>query len=151
MGCSLPGSSVHGISQACILDQVAISFFRESSQPRDQTCISRIAGKFFTAEPQGKTAVARVFVCLLAYALPTLTLQSVCHAVYEHWGLCSILLLLFHSYSVFQPGFLRVIPVSAHPSGEADSSVLLKHLKQWGFYHLLRWSVYELRYSLKFR
>ena len=37
---SPPDSSVHGISQARILDQVAISFSRGSSQSRDQTCIS---------------------------------------------------------------------------------------------------------------
>ena len=36
-----PGSSVHGISQARILEQVAISFSRGSSQPRDQTYISQ--------------------------------------------------------------------------------------------------------------
>ena len=35
MDCSLPGSSVYGISQASILEWVAISFFRGSSQPRD--------------------------------------------------------------------------------------------------------------------
>ena len=35
--CSLPGSSVHGILQARILEWVAISFSRRSSQPRDQT------------------------------------------------------------------------------------------------------------------
>ena len=45
--CSLPGSSVHGILQAKILDWVAISFFRGSSQPRDQTLVSCIAGRFF--------------------------------------------------------------------------------------------------------
>ena len=39
-GCSLPGSSVHGILQAGILDRVAISYSRGSSQPRDQTHIS---------------------------------------------------------------------------------------------------------------
>ena len=37
MDCSLPGSSVHGISQARILEWVAISFSRGSSQPRDPT------------------------------------------------------------------------------------------------------------------
>ena len=37
MDCSLPGSSVHGISQARILELVAISFSRRSSCPRDQT------------------------------------------------------------------------------------------------------------------
>ena len=40
---SLPGSSVHGISQARILDWVAISSSRGSSQPRDQTLISYIS------------------------------------------------------------------------------------------------------------
>ena len=42
MDCSPPGSSVHGISQARILEWVAISFSRGSSQPRDWTCISCI-------------------------------------------------------------------------------------------------------------
>ena len=46
--CSLPGSSVHGISQASILEWVAISFSRGSSQPRDRTQVSCIAGGFFT-------------------------------------------------------------------------------------------------------
>ena len=49
--CSLPASSVHGISQARILEWIAISFSRESFQPRDQThvsCVSCIAGGFFT-------------------------------------------------------------------------------------------------------
>ena len=42
-----PGSSVHGILQARILEWVAISFSRGSSQPRDWTQVSRIAGRFF--------------------------------------------------------------------------------------------------------
>ena len=48
MDCSPPGSSVHGISQARILELAAISFSRRASQPRDQTHISCIAGGFFT-------------------------------------------------------------------------------------------------------
>ena len=48
MDYSLPGSSVHGILQARILEWVAISFSRGSSQPRDQTWVSCIAGRFFT-------------------------------------------------------------------------------------------------------
>ena len=40
MDCSLPGSSVHGILQAIILEWVAISIFRGSSQPRNQTQVS---------------------------------------------------------------------------------------------------------------
>ena len=48
MVCSLPGSSVHGILQAGILERVAISFSRGSSQPRNRTQVSCIAGRFFT-------------------------------------------------------------------------------------------------------
>ena len=45
--CSLPGSSVHGILQARVLGWVAISFSRGSSQPRDWTWVSCIAGRCF--------------------------------------------------------------------------------------------------------
>ena len=43
MDCSMPGSSVHGILQARILEWVAISFSRGSSWPRDQTSISFVS------------------------------------------------------------------------------------------------------------
>ena len=39
MGCSPPGSSVHGIFQKRTLEWVAIFFFKGSSQPRDWTCV----------------------------------------------------------------------------------------------------------------
>ena len=45
--CSPPGSSVHGILQARILEWVAISFSRGSSQPKDSTWVSCIAGRCF--------------------------------------------------------------------------------------------------------
>ena len=48
MDCSPPGSSVHGILQARILEWVAIPFSRGSSQPRDRTPVSYIADRFFT-------------------------------------------------------------------------------------------------------
>ena len=46
--CSPPGSSVHGIFQAKILEWVAIPFSMGSSQPRDQTVLSYTASRFFT-------------------------------------------------------------------------------------------------------
>ena len=60
--CSPPGSSVHRILQARILERVAIlchipPYSRGSSQPRDQThvfCGFCTAGKFFTTELPGK-------------------------------------------------------------------------------------------------
>ena len=57
MDCSLPASSVRGILQARILEQVSIPFSRGSSLPRDQThisCISCIGRQIFTTEPPGK-------------------------------------------------------------------------------------------------
>ena len=46
--CSLPSSSVHGILQARILEWLAISFSRGSSEARNWTRVSRIAGRLFT-------------------------------------------------------------------------------------------------------
>ena len=43
LDCSLPGSSVHGILQARTLEQVAISYSRGSSRPRDRTHISCVS------------------------------------------------------------------------------------------------------------
>ena len=43
---------VHGTLPARILEWVAFLFSRGSSQPEDQTQVSRIAGRFFT-EPSG--------------------------------------------------------------------------------------------------
>ena len=60
MECSPPGSSVHGILQARMLEWVAVPSSRWSSQPRDWTRISyvsRIAGGFFTTEPLWKPRV----------------------------------------------------------------------------------------------
>ena len=48
MDCSPPGSSVHGIFQAIVLEWIAISFSRGSSWPRDQTQVSRIIDRCFT-------------------------------------------------------------------------------------------------------
>ena len=48
MDCNLQGSSVHGILQARILEWVAISISRGSSQPRDRTLVAHIVGRYFT-------------------------------------------------------------------------------------------------------
>ena len=48
MDWSLPGSSIHRILQARVLEWVAISFSRGSSRPRDRTWVSCTAGRRFT-------------------------------------------------------------------------------------------------------
>ena len=50
---SLPGSSVRGILRARILEWVAISFSRGSSDPGVEPVSPALAGGFFTAEPPG--------------------------------------------------------------------------------------------------
>ena len=65
MDCSLPGPSVHRIFQARILECIAISSSRRSSQPRDPTrvsCSSCIG--FFIAEPPGMAMCVCVCVCV---------------------------------------------------------------------------------------
>ena len=66
MDCRTPGSSVHVILQARILEWVTIAFSRESSWPRDRTKVSCIAGGFFivwaTRENQEKVW-GRVDLC----------------------------------------------------------------------------------------
>ena len=48
MDCSLPGSSVHGIFQAVVLEWISIYFSRGSSRLRDPTRVSRIVDRRFT-------------------------------------------------------------------------------------------------------
>ena len=65
MDCSRPGSSVHGISPAKILEWVAISSSRGSLPPRDQTrmsCSYCIAGRFFTSKPLGFVSLGLPFL-----------------------------------------------------------------------------------------
>ena len=59
MDCSLPGSSIHGIFQARILEWFDISFSRGSSQPGDRTQVSFIAGRYFTIWATRKTMSLR--------------------------------------------------------------------------------------------
>ena len=54
MDCGLPGSSVHGIFQAIVLEWIAISFFSRSSRPRDRTQVSRTVDRCLPSEPPGK-------------------------------------------------------------------------------------------------
>ena len=63
MNFSPPGSSIHGILQARILEWVAIPFSKGSSQSRERThisCVSCTASRFFTTEPRGKLKVHKV-------------------------------------------------------------------------------------------
>ena len=107
MDCNLPGSSVHGILQARILEWVAISYFRGSSWPRDQTQISYTAGRFFTIWATSSVLFSSVAQSCptpcnpmnrrmpglpVHHQLPEFTLESVMSS--SHFILCHPLLLL---------------------------------------------------------
>ena len=74
--CSPPGSSIHGILQAIILEWVAISFSRGSSRTRDRTQVSRIVGRCFnlwvTREAHRNTAAAAAAAAKSLQSCPTL-------------------------------------------------------------------------------
>ena len=74
-----PGSSVHGILQARILEWVSMIFFRGSSQLRDQTGIPCIAGGFFTTESPGKPNTTLIFVFAFIWSL------SLCVSLSSHF------------------------------------------------------------------
>ena len=59
--CSPPNSSVSGISQAKILEWVATSYTKGSSRPKDGTCVSCLAGRFFTTEYLGSRSFTLAF------------------------------------------------------------------------------------------
>ena len=58
--CCLPGSSIHGIFQARVLEWVAISFSTGSSWPKDWTLVSYIPGRHFNL---WATREAHIYLC----------------------------------------------------------------------------------------
>ena len=71
--------SVHGISQAKILEKFAMSSSRGSSQPRDQTlvsCVSCIARRFFTTVPLGRPRCSFQIRQIRSVAQPCPTLHD---------------------------------------------------------------------------
>ena len=76
LGCSPPGSSVHGILQARRLEWVAMPSSRGSSQLRDWTWVSRIAGRFFTSW------ATREYVHWVGIGLHYVFIWGVCVCVY---------------------------------------------------------------------
>ena len=72
MDCSLPGSSVHGIFQAIVLEWIAISFSRGSSRPRDRTQVSCIIGTHFTVWSTSATLLFSILFLMLYLALGSL-------------------------------------------------------------------------------
>ena len=84
MDCSLPGSSVHGISQARILEWVAMPSSRGFSQPRDQThisCVSCLGRQI-------------LYHCSIWWQMSSLPLSVTWEALQETSGSCNSKILL---------------------------------------------------------
>ena len=116
MDCSPPGFSVHEISQARFLESAAISFSRGSSWPRDQTCVSWLAGRFFTTEPPGKPCYIHC-VCIY-YVL------YICICVLSHFScvwLCDPMECSLPGFSVHGILQVRILKWVAIPSSMGSS------------------------------
>ena len=103
MDCGLPGFSVHGILQARILEWVAIPFSRGTSQPRDQTLVTCITGRFFTVWATGKS-------CLHVLAIVNIAIMNIGVHVYFSIVVFSGYMassVVVGSYGSFIPSFLR--------------------------------------------
>ena len=85
--CSLPGSSVHGILQAIVLEWIVISFARGSSQPRARTRVSRIVNRHVTVWATREMYYLKFGNCFYRY----------CYFLYN----CSQTLLLLMSTTTF--------------------------------------------------
>ena len=82
--------TVHGILQTRILEWVAFPFSRGSSQPRDRTHVSRIAGRFFTSWAT-REAQSYDKVRYELYQVSWKTLLADVHlivGIINHWSFC---------------------------------------------------------------
>ena len=134
MDCSPPGSSVHGIFQARVLEWIAISFSSGSSQPRDWTRVSRTVGRCFTIWATKEAPLSRditlstkvrlvkaVVFPVVMYGCESWTVKKAEHRridAFELWCwrrllrvLCLLLLLpsVFPSSKVFSNEVFRVL------------------------------------------
>ena len=76
--CSPPGSSVHGIFQAIILEWVVISSSRGSSWFWDRICLSCIGRWILTTEPPGKSQLRSLLLLLLLASSKTFLTKKTC-------------------------------------------------------------------------
>ena len=129
----LPGSSAHGIFQARILEWVAISFSRRSSQPRKWTPVSHIVGKRFTVWAHIN---ARNFTCIISSLWGNLDLND----AFELWGWRRLLRVPWTARRSNQPILKEV-------NSEYSMEGLMLKLKLQYFGHLM-WRADWLRKNL---
>ena len=109
MDCNPPGFTVHGIFQARILEWFAIPFSKGSSQPRDQTKVSGIAGRFFTVWAPGKPVLYGGFPLIIYFTRGSVCMSTLLSQFFPPSpplsGSTSVSLRL-HLYSCLGNGFI---------------------------------------------
>ena len=158
MDCNLPGSSVHGIFQARVVEWVAISFSRGSSWPRDQTQVSCIVGRcFYRLSHQGSLSAISIYICPLLLEPPSLPPPTSPHPFRWGWTPCVIQhlpwLSLLHtamsllqcsslssSHPLLSPVSTSLFSVSVTPFLPSNGTAHLYHFSRFHVYVLLLFS-----------
>ena len=115
MNWSPPVSSIHWIFQARILEWVAMPFSKGSSRPRDQTRISRIAGRLFTIWPNREAHLVFTWMylnvepTLLQIRLELFLSTNVIIHMPSFRLFCMSFLLLTHLYSIRRPTAVTIL------------------------------------------
>ena len=108
----LPGSSVHGILQARILEWVAIPFSTGSSQPREWTWVSCIAGKFFTVcvyiIHRNKVWALELFFFLIAIGISFSNIGHPIKSLFTPWCISGVDLIIQFSVLKHVKSFLQL-------------------------------------------
>ena len=122
MNCSPPGSSVHGMLQARILEWVAIPFSKRSFQPWDRTWVSCITGRFFTVWTIKRASNVYVREWMKKWS----STETLCklHYLSDIWVLGVLMHSLLWSGSLQPPPHINIISLSY--------SLLYIFLVQWG-------------------
>ena len=127
MDCSPPDSSVYSIFQARMLVWVAISFSRRS-QPKNQTHISCLAGRFLTAEPLGKPTetLKTPWSCQEPYLFETLQKK-------ECRTFTALILITFPSLTQwFSPVWLFCSHMDCSLAGSSAHGIIQARILEWG-------------------
>ena len=152
MDCSPPGVSVPGISWARILEWIALSFSRGSSQPRGQTHISCLAVRFFTTEPPGNPKLENA-----GLDPATLHMQSDCCAIWASSPVPSHIIQQFHCWvyiwrkhwikSYMHSDFHGSIIYSSQDMKQFECPLLDEWIKKWHVYVYTHTHTHNRRFS----
>ena len=128
MNCSLPGSSIHGILQARILEWVVIAFSRGSSRPRDSTCLTCISRTGSKLLYHWATWEAQIFISIMSVIVPDPFREVQCYLYF---------ILHLDSTPVFYGGIAQVHTASSWQNKDLNTSLSgsqpqdVSHLGTW--------------------